>query len=94
MTTKETPNILLIDDLRTIIGAVTCRTYAEGIAALQATYWDTLYLDHDLGEEKTGYDVMCFLEANPDRLPGKIKLVTSNPVGRERMEVVIRKLYA
>ncbi len=62
---------LLIDDLRNIKADVIARTYDEGIREL--TYngpWDLLLLDHDLasfvnGIEKTGYDVMCFLEENP-----------------------------
>lgn len=54
-----------------------------------------LCLDHDLGNatEKTGYDVICFLEENTHFLPKEIFLVTSNPVGRQRMQQVIDKLY-
>jgi hypothetical protein len=75
------------------------RNFTEGIEALKSEKWDLLLLDHDLssyvdGKEKTGYDVMCFLEENPQYLPGKIKLVTSNPVGRYNMQVVIDKLYS
>jgi hypothetical protein len=60
--------------------------------------WDVLYLDHDIssyedGREYTGYDVMCFLEANPHLLPREIRLVTANPAGRVRMQAVIEKLY-
>lgn len=43
--------------------------------------------------EFTGYSIMCFLEANPEYLPGKIEIVSSNPVGRKRMQMVIDKLY-
>lgn len=87
--------ILLIDDLRTLTkpGEI-ARTYADGIKALQNGPWDELYLDHDLGEEKTGYDIMNWLEANPEYLPGEIKFVTANPVGRKNMEVVLRRLCA
>lgn len=88
---------LLIDDLRDIKADVVARTYDQGIHAL--TYqgpFEVLYLDHDLGEADpgaTGYGIMNFLEANPQFLPGKIVLVTSNPVGRQRMQVVIDRLY-
>lgn len=88
---------LLIDDMRDIQTDVIARTYDEGIEALQTKGpFDKLYLDHDLGEDdprKTGYGIMNFLEANPKFLPGKIILVTSNPVGRQQMQVVIDKLY-
>lgn len=40
-----------------------------------------------------GYGVVCFLENNQHLLPIKISLVTSNPVGRRNMQVVINKLY-
>jgi len=88
---------LLIDDLRDIKADVVTRTYDDGINALKTQGpFDILYLDHDLSEEdphKTGYGIMCFLEANLRYLPKSIVLVTSNPVGRQKMEVVIRKLY-
>lgn len=90
---------LLIDDMRDIKADVIARNYKEGIHALQNSGpFDILYLDHDLASyegdrEKTGYDVMCFLEANPELKPGKIMIVSSNPVGRKRMQVVIDKLY-
>lgn len=88
---------LLIDDMRDIKVDRIARTYDDGIQALtNEGPWDILYLDHDLGEEdpkKTGYGIINFLEANPDKLPGKIELVTSNPVGRKQMQTVIERLY-
>ncbi len=88
---------LLIDDLRNIPASVIARTYDDGIYALQnAGPFDILYLDHDFGDpdpHKTGYGIMCWLEANPAYLPGKIELVTKNPVGRQQMEVIIKRLY-
>jgi hypothetical protein len=91
---------LLIDDVRDIQADVVARTFDEGIDALKHDYpFTTLYLDHDLasydedGKEKTGYDIMCFLEQNPEYLPEKIYCVSSNPVGRQKIQVVIDKLY-
>ena len=88
---------LLIDDLRDIKVDTTARTFDEGIEALKLGGWDTLYLDHDLGDpdpRKTGYDVLNFLELNPHLLPGRIVLVTQNPVGMEKMRKLIEQLYA
>ena len=91
------PRVLVIDDVRVIEADYTARTFEEGIAALKVGGpWALLYLDHDLGDpdpSKTGYDIINFLEANPKLLPGRIVLVTSNPVGRKKMQVVIDKLY-
>lgn len=89
---------LLIDDLREIIADVVARTYDDGIAALKDQGpFDVLYLDHDLADPNpahTGYDVLNFLELNPHLLPGRIVLVTQNPVGMEKMRKLIEKLYA
>ena len=101
--------ILLIDDLRDLrvlapryVGnqsyeGRTARNYEDGVQALQEGGWDLLLLDHDLGDprqpEKTGYDIMVFLEENQELLPGKIACVSSNPVGRARINQVIDKLY-
>jgi hypothetical protein len=91
---------LLIDDQRTIAADRVARTYNDGIKALtKEGPWETLLLDHDLGchdeegVEKTGYSIMCFLEENTQYLPNKIVIISSNPVGRQSMQVVIDKLY-
>ena len=92
---------MLIDDTRDLECSVIARNYWEGIKQLEANGpWDELLLDHDLasydkhGRERTGYDIMLFLEQFPQHLPGKITLVTANPVGRDRMQTVIERLYA
>lgn len=94
MNSKKT---LLIDDIREIDADVVCRTYDAGISALKNLGpFSVLYLDHDLGDEdmgKTGYGIMNFLEANPDLKPDEVVLVTSNPVGRQRMKVVVERIY-
>ena len=91
------PRTLLIDDMRNIDADVIARTFEEGVEALRNDGpFSTLYLDHDLGEEdprKTGYDIMCFLEENQRYMPGQIIVVSSNPVGRQKMQVVIDRLY-
>lgn len=100
--------ILLIDDLRDVefvnktwniqITDV-ARTYNEGIKSLKKGGVSTLLLDHDLacfdeqGNELTGYNIMLFLEEHQNYLPDQIILVTSNPVGRSRMQTIIEKLF-
>jgi hypothetical protein len=88
---------LLIDDLRNIEADRVARTFDEGVQALQNEGpWDILLLDHDYGDpdpDKNGEGIMKFIEANPTLKPRCIRLVTANPVGRQRMAVIIRKLY-
>lgn len=94
--------ILLIDDTRDEGSPnisrrvdIIARNYWTGIDCLKMGNWDVLLLDHDLNSfedindghsEKTGYDIMLFLEENLQYLPKDIILVTSNPVGRVRMQ--------
>lgn len=91
---------LLIDDIRDIKADRIARDFTDGLIALRYEGpWDLVLLDHDLanfgpnGKEYTGYDILCWLEENPKYLPKKIILVTANPVGRQRMQQVLNKLY-
>ena len=90
---------LLIDDQRSMDVTRTERTYNCGINALKEENWDILFLDHDLGDfnskgqEKTGYHILCWLEEHIKYLPKEIRIVSQNSVGRQRMKVVIDKLY-
>ena len=77
------------------------RTYDMGIAALQyCGPWDTLYLDHDLGEpfydeigrRRNGVDVMKWILENPQFAPKEIVCVSANPVGRKNIEGYIKDL--
>lgn len=76
--------------------------YHEGIRLLkEGGPFDLLLLDHDLSSwtedgsrELTGTDIMQFLIDNPQFLPKDIFLVTANPVGRMRMQEMIKEAYA
>ncbi len=91
---------LLIDDVKNLPADRVARTFNEGIAALQEQHWDVLLLDHDLadftgpeGRERNGYHVLCWLEANPEHLPGDIVIVSANGGGIPHMRLTIKKLY-
>jgi len=92
--------ILAIDDTRELPEAhVLARNFNEGLRQLELNGpWDLLLLDHDLasfdsdGVEKTGYNIMCFLEENPHLMPKKIECVSANPVGRSRIVAMIVRL--
>lgn len=83
--------ILVIDDIRDFkieenrgYEVVYARDGVIGLRLLRNETWDALYLDHDLGDGPTGYDVLR--EAASDQLlPDNIRLVTMNPVGGRNM---------
>lgn len=90
---------LLIDDIRNLEADVIARNYTEGIKQLKFNgSWDLLLLDHDLasfdtkGKEFTGYDIMCWLEENNEFLPKEIRCVSDNPVGRDKINMVIKAI--
>lgn len=93
--------VLLVDDARSddnigVRCTMIARDYDAAAFVLQAE-WDEIYLDHDLGIGQTGYDVACLIEelvhSGKMKLPEKIACVSANPSGRERIELVISKLY-
>lgn len=70
---------------------VIVRSYDMGILMLQHFTWDILYLDHDLGGEKTGYDIIKFIEEMVHTgyyqvSPNDIVCVSANPSGKKRIE--------
>ena len=54
-------------------------------------------LDHDLGEDKTGYDIVLLIEKLVNEelnyLPPKMIVHSANPVGRANMEAGIRAIW-
>jgi hypothetical protein len=99
--------ILWLDDLRNpekfgFVGAVWVKNYDEAITALKTGKVTFASLDHDLdlkmtnGElplEKTGYDVICFMEENNIWPVNGVRVHSSNPSGGNRMRQVIYKYY-
>lgn len=89
------------------IGAYWVETAGEAIACLQSLRPDFASLDHDLAEEHypwnckdieackgTGYDVVCWLEQNPEFWPPNgVAVHSMNPAGKQRMLAVIEKHY-
>lgn len=72
-----------------------CKTYQEAIDWLNNNWPDGICFDHDLGEEKTGYDIAKYvvyriLDENL-KMP-KIACQSSNPVGRKNIEKIFANL--
>ena len=95
---KEPKKYLLwIDDLRGIpnsyIGeyhTVIARSYNEAIKELHRFRYNIICLDHDLGEEKTGYDVCKYIVENNIQCD-EFRIHTSNPVGRKNMTELLQR---
>ena len=78
---------LFIDDLRIPAPRpryqlYVARTYDEVIRALEQQEFDLISFDHDLGEEKTGYDVAKYIVASNIKIKEGFKIHSANPVGR------------
>lgn len=89
--------LLYVDDLRNPpeqlknqYNIIICRTYEEAIYNLNIRNYDSIDLDHDLGEEYTGYDIYKFIIENNINIQN-IYIHTSNPVGRFNMKQLIQR---
>lgn len=78
---------VLVDDLREIKADIVLRDYQSAIDRLSKMKGlvSELYMDHDLGEDKTGYDVIRYLTENDQLDADRIIIVSSNPVGRDNI---------
>jgi len=97
---------LWIDDVRECpyIGWVWAKNYDEAIEILKTNKVRQCSIDHDLSflqyrnmydpfTEKTGYDIVLWMEEN-DIWPEEVPIVHShNPVGAKRMADVISNYY-
>lgn len=88
--------VLYVDDIRfpeiwhiNNANITVCRNYKEAIEQLADGY-DVIDLDHDLGEEKTGYDICKYIIENNIKVQ-TIVLHTSNPVGRDNMKQLLER---
>jgi hypothetical protein len=99
---------LWLDDIRPpwkhgYFSATWAKTAEEAIALLGTGQVRFASLDHDLSveatlgnwqNEKTGYDVVCWLEEHPEFWPPEgVRVHSMNPAGRARMQTVIDKHY-
>ena len=80
---------LLVDDLRDLPADIIARNFTAGKLLLENFTWDTLLLDHDLGEDPTGYDLINFAITG-NFVPKEVIIVSSNPVGRDNISAALR----
>ena len=82
--------IYLDDERQTPAGWFRVYNYTQCISLLETTKPTHLSLDHDLGEEKTGYNVVNWIEAkaflDSSYHPPIITIHSANPAGRQNMQ--------
>jgi len=66
------------------------KNYEECVDILQNCNIDIISLDHDLGEEKTGYDVVKFM-VQEGIFPKEIYIHSANPVGAQNMKDLLER---
>lgn len=96
-----------LDDIRDparhgCIGWVWIKTYDDAVALLATGQVVEASLDHDLtiqqtignpDGERTGYDVVCWMEEHNVWPPMGVTVHSLNPSGKARMEAAIRRAY-
>jgi hypothetical protein len=79
---------LFVDDIRTPPDSsktwTIARTYKDALVSILTQEIDTISLDHDLGEGKTGYDLVLEM-VKSGNFPKHIQIHSANPVGVENM---------
>ena len=82
---------LYVDDIRTPKNNdnwVIARSYNEAIDLINNNNINQLSLDHDLGEERSGYDIAMYLVEN-NIYPKKIHIHSANPVGVKNISMLL-----
>lgn len=69
---------------------IVSRNYDDAINMLNMCKFNAIDLDHDLGEDKTGYDICKYIIENNIKLD-RVYLHTSNPVGRYNMKQLLER---
>lgn len=90
-------DLLYIDDLRTPCNyienhynVIIARTFKDAINELNKRKYKVIDLDHDLGEEKTGYDICKYIVEN--QIPmNEVYIHTNNPVGKQNMYQLLHR---
>lgn len=80
------------EDIQKDYPVVTCRSYAATIDMIefsQEKKWKIFIdLDHDLGEDKTGYDICKYIVENKIKNV-EFRIHSANPVGRINMSQLL-----
>ena len=85
---------LFIDDIREPdyfigINCYVARFYEEAIELLKTEHFNYISFDHDLAEEKTGYDIAKYIVENQIPIADGYKVHSANPVGKFNIEQLL-----
>jgi len=88
--------ILFVDDERLppLLYDTHVKTYEDAIKQLETGEVTVISLDHDLGTDKTGYDIAKWIEeaAFCKKIPRlKWKIHSANPEGKEKIKMSLMK---
>ncbi|RKY28745.1 MAG: hypothetical protein DRP83_00185 [Planctomycetota bacterium] len=89
---------LWVDDVRPAPkGWIWAKSYKQAMRLMEENDWDfdVISLDYDLGEEKTGYDLLCKIEQRSMEYMNYTPLIgvhTSNMIVRDKMCNVASRL--
>lgn len=74
-------------------GCAVARTFDDALALMRRYSYPVLYLDHDLGEARTGYDLLLQVQAE-GICPPRVECISWNPVGRARILAALPPSHA
>lgn len=89
---------LWVDDIRVAPeGWMWAKSYKSAMQLLEANDYDfeVISLDHDLGGNKTGYDILCKIEERANDYQNYRPIIgvhTANPVAKVKMQKIADKL--
>lgn len=90
--------ILFIDDIRNPFNyikdtdnvlVIIARTVHEALVGLNNYTFDIIMFDHDLGEERTGYDIAKYIVENNIKIKKGFTIHSANPVGRHNISQLL-----
>lgn len=85
---EDNRKLLWVDDSKPApYGCSVARTYDHAVRMLRKYEWDVLYLDHDLADARTGYDLLKQLDQE-GRVPPEVVCISWNPVGKRNIEAL------
>lgn len=94
---KPKKYLLWVDDIRPIPNEYLmkyhtsiAKTYDEAIHELHRFRYNVICLDHDLGNDKTGYDICKYIVENHIWCD-EFRIHTQNPVGRQNMVQLLQR---
>lgn len=82
---------VIVDDMRELGCDLVIRrvNIAKKVLPFLKDEIECLILDHDLGQQESGYDLAKWVIAN-NCMPNKVQICSSNPVGKKNIENVLK----